>query len=203
MQALQRDDGLRGALDLIKRGGATLPETTRTIWRTLNRQQRDVLRTMAELDRPEPWNHLLSILPGVNANRVHQTLRSLQNVHLIELRAQPGRDPLVGLHPIIREFVRNSFPIKEREQYIGKILDFLDRMIGMFRGTLSQDPSYDVLEHWMRKAEYQITFGHFGKAIDTIAEISRPLANRGYAEDMIRITLRLLRECDWTEACMS
>ena len=203
MQALQRDDGLRGALDLIKRGGATLPETTRTIWRTLNRQQRDVLRTMAELDRPEPWNHLLSILPGVNTNRVHRTLRSLQNVHLIELRAQPGGDPLVGLHSIIREFVRNSFPIKEREQYIGKILDFLDRMIGMFRGTLSQDPSYDVLEHWMRKAEYQITFGHFGKATDTIAEISRPLANRGYAEDMIRITLRLLRECDWTEACMS
>ena len=203
MQALQRDDGLRGALDLIKQGGATLPETTRTIWRTLNKQQRDVLRTMAELDRPEPWNHLLSILPGVNSNRADRALRSLKNVHLIEMRTQAEGDPLVGLHPIIREFVRTSFPKQEREQYVGKILDFLDRMIGRFRGILSQDPSYDVLEHWMRKAEYQITFGHHDRATDTIAEISRPLVSRGYAEDMIRLTLRLLSECDWTEACTS
>ena len=203
MQAFQREDGLRGALDLIKQGGATLPETTRTIWRTLNKQQRDVLRTMAELDRPEPWNHLLSMLPGVNANRVDRALRFLKNVHLIEMRTQTGGDPLVGLHPIIREFVRTSFPKQEREQYIGKILDFLDRMIGRYRGILSQDPSYDAMEYWIRKAEYQITFGHYDRAIDTIVEISRPLANRGYAEDMIRLTLRLLSECDWTEACTS
>ena len=204
MQAIQLKDGLRGALDLIKQGEPSLPETTiRTIWRTLNRQQRDVLRTMAELDRPEPWNNLLSMLPGVNVNRVDRALRFLKNVHLIELRTQTGRDPLVGLHPIIREFVRTSFPKKVREQYVGTILDYLDRMIGRFRSILSEDPSYDVLEHWIRKAEYQITFAHYDRATDTIAEISQPLTNRGYAEDMIRLTLRLLSECDWTEACTS
>ena len=33
MQAVRhRKDGLRGALDLIKQGGATLPDTTKTIW---------------------------------------------------------------------------------------------------------------------------------------------------------------------------
>ena len=204
MQAVQLEDGLRGALDLIKQGGAPLPEKTiRTIWRTLNKQQRDVLRTMAELDRPEPWNQLLSMLPGVNTNRVDRALRFLKNVYLIELRAQTGGDPLVGLHPIIREFVRTSFPKKVREQYVGKILDHLDRMIDRFRNILSEDPSYDVLEHWIRKAEYQITFSHYDRATDTIAEISQPLTNRGYAEDLIRLTLRLLDECDWTEACTS
>ena len=119
------------------------------------------------------------------------------------MRTQTGGDPLVGLHPIIREFVRTSFPKQEREQYIGKILDFLDRMIGRYRGIPPQDPSYDAMEYWIRKAEYQITFGHYDRAIDTIVEISRPLANRGYAEDMIRLTLRLLSECDLTEACTS
>ena len=204
MQAVKLEDGLRGALDLIKQGEASLPETTiRTIWRTLNKQQRDVLRTMAELDRPEPWNHLLSMLPGVNANRVDRALRFLKNVYLIELRTQVGGDPLVGLHPIIREFVRAGYPKKVREQYVGKILDYLDRMIGRFRNILSEDPSYDVLEHWIRKAEYQITFAHYDRATDTIAEISQPLTNRGYAEDMIRLTLRLLSECDWTDACTS
>ena len=203
MQALQRNDGLRGALNLVKKGEVNLPETTRTIWRTLNKEQQDVLRTMAELDRPEPWNHLLSMLPGVNANRVDRALRFLRNIHLIEMRTQTGGERLVGLHPIIREFVRSSFPKQEREPYVGKILDFLDRMIGRFRSILSQDPSYEVLEHWMRKAEYQITFGHYEAATDTISEIARPLANRGYTEVMIRLTLRLLRACDWTEACTS
>lgn len=203
MQALQRPDGLHGAIDLIKQGGATLPDTTRTIWRMLNDQQRDVLRTMAELDRPEPWNQLLSMLPGVNANRVDRALRSLRSFHLIETRTQPGGEPLVGLHPIIREFVRTSFPRQEREQYVGKILDFLDRMIDRFKGLLSQDPSYDILEHWIRKADLQITFAHYGKATSTIAEISLPLVNRGYAEEMVRLSLRLLNECDWAEACAS
>ena len=204
MQAVQLENGLRGALDLINQGGAPLPETTiRTIWRTLNKQQRDVLRTMAEIDRPEPWNHLLSMLPGVNANRVDRALRFLKNVYLIELRTQTGGDPLVGLHPVIRRFVRDSFPKKVREQYVGKILDYLDRMIGKFRDRLSEDPSYDVLEHWIRKAEYQITFSHYDLATDTIEEISQQLTNRGFGEDLIRLTLRLLSECDWTEACTS
>ena len=64
MQAVRHDDGLRGALDLIRHGQATLPETTRTIWGTLNKQQRDVLRTMAELDRPEPQSRLLIFFPA-------------------------------------------------------------------------------------------------------------------------------------------
>ena len=53
MQAIRHEDGLHGALDLIKKGGATLPNTTKTIWDSLNSQQRSVLRTMAELDRSE------------------------------------------------------------------------------------------------------------------------------------------------------
>ena len=63
MQAVRNKNGLRGALDLIRQGGATLPDTTRTIWGMLNEQQCNVLRTMAELDRPEPENHLLDLLP--------------------------------------------------------------------------------------------------------------------------------------------
>ena len=203
MQALQREDGLRGALDLIKQGGATLPDTTRQIWHTLTDQQRDVLRTMAELDRPEPWNQLLSMLPGVNANRVDRALRLLKSFHLIETRTQAGGAPLIGLHPIIREFVRTSFRKEEREPYVGKLLDFLDRMIHRFQSVLSQGPSYEVLEHWIRKADLQITFEHYEKAAGTIVEISLPLINRGYAEELIRLSLRLLNQCDWVDACTS
>ena len=115
MQAVRHKNGLREALDLIRQGGATLPDTTRTIWGMLNEQQCNVLRTMAELDRPEPESRLLDLLPGVNFNRVNRALKTLRSFHLIEVRTQPEGEPLLGLHPIIREFVRTSFPKRDRE----------------------------------------------------------------------------------------
>ena len=203
MQAIGLLGGLREALDLVNKGGATLPDTTRTIWNTLTDQQRNVLRTMAELDRPEPESRLLDLLPGANVNRVTRALRSLRSFHLIEARMQPEGEPLLGLHPIIREFVRMSFPKRDREKYVGAILGFLDRRIGQFKSLLPLEPSYEIMEHWARKAEFQITFGHFDEATSTIAEIVAPLVQRGYSEQMIRLARRLFGECDWAEACSS
>ena len=203
MQAIRQKGGLRGALDLISQGGATLPDTTRTIWDMLNDQQRNVLRTMAELDRPEPESELLELLPRINFNRLNRALRTLRAFHLIETRTQPEGEPLLGLHPIIREFVRTNFPKKDRENYVIPILVYLDRMIVRFKDMLSQEPPYDILEHWIRKAELQITVRSFEEATSTIAEISRPLVSRGYSEEMIRLTKRLLSEIDWAEACSS
>ena len=203
MQAVRHSNGLRGALDLIRQGGATLPDTAKTIWDTLNDQQRTVLRTMAELDRPEPENQLLDLLPGANANRIIRALKTLRSFHLIETRIQPKGEPLLGLHPIIREFVRTGFPTKEREMYVGAILDFLDRMIGRFKPMLSEGPSYEIMEHWIRKADLKIRFRRFEQATSTISEIAVPLINRGYSEELIRLTMCLLGEVDWSEACAS
>ena len=190
-------------MDLIKKGGSTLPKTTKTIWDSLNNQQRSVLRTMAELDRPEPKSQLFKILPGINFNRVNRALNTLCSFHLVETRTQTGSEPLLGLHPIIREFVRSNFPKQEREQYVGTIFGFLDQMISRFRHLLPQDPSYAILEHWIQKAELQIRFGRFEEATSTITEIIFPLVNRGYSEEMIRLTMRLLGEVNWAEACSS
>ncbi len=203
MQAIRSRDGLASALKLINQGGATLPDTTRTIWRTLNSQQQDVLRTMAELDRPESESQLNHLLPGMNFNRVNRALRTLRSFHLVEDRPRSKGDVLLGLHPIIREFVRTNFPKKDREQYVGAILDFLDRRIDQFQNLLPTDPSYEILKYWIRKADLKIRFGHFEEAIDTIIEIAQPLINRGYSEELIRIATRLFDRIDWSEACSS
>ena len=203
MQAIRHKDGLRGALDLISQGGATLPDTTRTIWDMLNVQQRNILRTMGELNRPEPESRLLELLPRINLNRLNRALRTLRAFHLIETRTQPEGERLLGLHPIIREFIRTNFPKKDRENYVVPIFVYLDQMIGRFKAILSQEPPYEILENWIQKAELQITFRSFEEAISTIDEISRPLVNRGYSEEMIRLTKLLLREIDWAEACSS
>ena len=203
MQALRHPAGMQGAISLIRQGGATLPDTTRTIWNILNDQQRDVLRTMAELDRPEPENRLMDVLPGLNVNRVNRALRTLRSFHLIEVRTQTQGEPLLGLHPIIREFVRTNFPKRDREKYVGAILDFFDSMIRRYKGLLARDPSYDIMEHWMRKADLHIRFGRYDEATSTISEVAQPLINRGYSEAMIRCSRRLFDSIDWAEACSS
>ena len=203
MQALRGAGGLAAALQEISRGGAELPDTTRTIWGMLNDQQRDVLRTMAELDRPESESQLQRLLPGMNFNRVYRALKTLRSYQLVEVRTQTGGEPVLGLHPIIREFIRTNFPKKDREKYVGTILEFLDDMIGQFKSLLTSEPSYQILEYWSRKAELQITFSHFEDATKTIEEIGPSLIGRGYAEECVRLTLRLVREFDWAIACVS
>ena len=203
MQALRHENGLRGALDLIAHGGATLPDTTRTIWGMLNEHQRSVLRTMAELDRSEPKSRLLEILPGINVNRVNRALTALQSFHLIETRTQAEGEPLLGLHPIIRQFVRTTFPMRDREKHASAIYRFLDGMIARFKKLLQEEPSYEILEPWTRKAELQITFRRFAEATSTISEVVRPLVNRGYSEEFIRLATLLFAKVDWAEACTS
>ena len=201
MQATRFGGGLREALDLVRRGGATLPQTTRTIWNQLSDQQRRVLRTMAELDRPETESRLLDFLPGVNINRVNRALKTLRSFHLVETRTKPEGEPLLGLHPIIREFVRSSFPKSDRERYVGSILGFLEREIDRFKNLLSQEPAYEILEHWARKADFLIRFGHLEAATSTIAEIVVPLVQRGYSEELIRLAMLLFNGINWAEAC--
>lgn len=203
MQALRNSGGLCEAIRQVDRGSAEIPDTTRTIWGMLNHQQQDVLRTMAELDRPESESQLQRLLPGVTFNRIYRAIKTLRSNHLVEVRTQLKGEPLLGLHPIIREFVRTNFAKKEREKYVGTILEYLDHMIGQFKGLLSKEPSYQILEYWTRKAELQVTFGHFQDATSTIAEIAPSLIDRGYGEEFVRLTLRLFGECDWAIACSS
>ena len=203
MQALRTTRGLRQSLDGIKQGGAQLPDTTRTIWNMLNDHQQQVLRTMAELDRPESESALHRILPGRNYNRIHRALSTLKSYHLIEVRSMPEGESLLGLHPIIREFVRTSFPKKDRQKYVDSILDYLDLMIGQYEELLPKDPAYTILEYWARKADFQISFENFEAATSTISEIASPLLNRGYSEELVRLAIRLLERCDWATACSS
>ena len=158
---------------------------------------------MAELDRPESEDELMQLLPGANTNRIGRALRTLRSFHLIEVRTGFDGKPLLGLHPLIREFVRSNFPIGDREKYVGKILNYLDQMIAQFKMMLEKSPSYQILEYWTRKADLQISFGQFERATSTIDEISHSLTNRGYIEEMVRISTQLFEKCDWAVACLS
>lgn len=203
MHACRNGGQLSAAVQMIRAGESKISTTARSIWNTLNDQQKLVLRTMAELDHPEQEEHLLELLPGVNFNRINKAFKSLKSFHLVEVRAWSGDRPHLGLHPVIREFVRSEFPKKDREKHIGPILSFFDRMIGKFKGQLSRQPSFEILQHWIHKTDIQLNFGRYPEALETLAEVMGALEKRGFSEELLRVTLRLFQDVDWAEACSS
>lgn len=203
MQARRTREGLQREIEAVRSGGSTLPNTTRRIWDALNPEQRNILRTMAEMRRPETQSNLAGFLPGINFNRVNRALKALRAYHLVEHRFETGGEPLLDLHPIIREYIRTNYPKKDRARYVGAILEFLDSQILRFKDILPQSPTYEVMDHWIRKAELHITFERYEEATATIAEVGPSLTSRGYSEALVNISIRLLDQINWAEACSS
>jgi len=201
MQGLRHKGGLRAVLEIANVSDPSLPNTARSIWDTLNEHQKDVLRTMAELDQPELESKLLNILPGESANRIGKALRGLKSFYLIEIKSGQGGDPSLDLHPIIRQFIRREYPKKEREPFVGRVIGFLDKMIARFRGSLPESPPIQILENWTRKADLLISVGRLEDAVETLREIGESLLRKGYREEYVRASNNLFRELDWADAC--
>jgi len=204
IQANRRSGGLQEVLGEITRGKGSLPEKTlRSIWETLSNHQRNVLRTLAELERAEPEDQLAGMLPTFTYNRLNRATKTLKAMNLIVTKGSGEGATTLELHPIIRQFVRTEFPRSDREQVLARILNFFDKMIGRYRALLPKQPSRAILEPWIQKADLQINFGRFEEAVQTIREAASPLLSRGFPEELIRLGKKLLLGINWAEACTS
>lgn len=202
-QASRRAGGLRDVLDDIRAGKGDLPQKTlRSIWETLSDHQKNVLKTLAELEQAVSEDRLAEMLPGFTFNRLNRASKTLKAMNLIETKGAAG-GLLLELHPIIRQFVRTEFPRSERERVLARILNVFDKLIGRYRNLLPKQPSRAILEPWIQKAELQINFGRFDEAVQTIQEAASPLLSRGFPEELIRLGRKLLLAIDWPEACTS
>jgi tetratricopeptide (TPR) repeat protein len=204
LQARRVAGGLRQVLDDIRLERGTLPQTTlRSIWNTLNDNQRLILRTIAELEVPEPEDQLGEIIKDMHWNRLARSLRTLKSLNLVVVKRQADGPDLIELHPMVREFIRMESPKKERERYIATILNFLDRMIGRYKSLLPQTPSLQILENWTHKVELELNRGNYDAALCTLREVSGPLVDRGFPQEFLRIARKTLRLIDWSHACVS
>jgi len=198
MQVVRRQRKLQDVLREIRRGAGELPEKTlRSIWGTLNKDQKTLLRTLAELERAESPERLADIVETMAPNRFSKALRTSRALQLIVVKVGAGRAEVLELHPLVKSFIQKEFARKDRDQVISRIITFLDRMIGKYKGSLSTSPSIEILEHWTQKAELDISRKRFESATETILEVASPLRERGYSEELVRIGKRLLIEVEW------
>lgn len=170
----------------------------RQIWEQLNDNQKHVLRTLAELERPESDKNIEEIT-GLNYNRLSKALAKLRSMCLIERKITQSQLDMIDLHPLIKKFVREEFPRKDRESFIGKVILYLDRRIFGFRKKLNDPVPNSVLEMWIHKIDLQVNSGAIRVAAESLIEIEHVLDRNGFTDELVRLSKRIFSEINWFE----
>lgn len=170
-----------------------LDSVLRNIWETLNGEQQMVLRYLAEATHPETEQRVASYMGGaLSYKNFGKAIRVLKTLNLVVVKSPSDRLPgTVELHPVIRDFIRQSFKREERAPFIASLLHFFDRMIAQYRGFMT-GASFNVLENWTSKVELCMEALRFDEALEALHEVYLALENNGYAEEFVRLGVQVL-----------
>lgn len=175
----------------------------KSIWKTLNANQKLVLRCMAETVRPESHDRISDYLAlRIKWNRVSQALKSLKSLNLIVVKKSPNAKDTLELHPIVKTYIRKEFFKADRITYIDMISSFFDSYIKKNSKHLKECASFRVLENWTLRAELSINAGMYKDALKILDEVSDALINAGHAEEYLRVSAKLLQNIDFEEAIL-
>ncbi|CAD6879003.1 hypothetical protein [Methylomonas albis] len=195
----QQKISVNNIINEIISGKGELPERTiQSIWNSLNDKQKEVLRTIAEIERPLPEKEVSEIDFGLNYNQFTKALKVLKNLGLVEPRQQNNGIEVLDLHPLIRRYVRTNFPRQEREKFILRIIHLFDKQILVLRERFKSSFPTDMLELWTHKIDVSLNGGKFEAAIDSLVEIGSSLIDSGQLEEYIRLSIRVFDEVNWT-----
>lgn len=174
--------GLKSLVDEIRSGGGLLPtKTLKSVWATLKDREQVVLRALAETVKPDTEADIGEYLRGaLNYNRVIRALTALRALNLVVIKRRPGGTDLLELHPLVRQFVHNTFPRPERISYINGIIQAYQRFIGTHKSRLAERPALSILQYWTQNADLDITAHRFNDAFLTLAEASTAFAASAY-----------------------
>ena len=183
----------------IRSGGGLLPEKTlKSIWTTLKDREQTVLRAMAETVKPETELEISEYLHHeINFNKVIKALKALRALNLVVVKRRPDAPDVLELHPMVRQFIRNSFTPRERFSFINAIIIVYKRFIGVHKLQLSERPSLSFLQYWTQNAELDIAAGKFGDAFSMLAEVAEAFLSSAYPREFTRTARLLFSVVDW------
>lgn len=188
------EDGVSAELDITM---------MRSIWKTLNSNQKLVLRCMAETVRPETHERISDYLGlKIKWKRVSKAIKSLKSLNLIVVKKSPNAKDTLELHPIVKTYIRKEFYKTERIAYIDMISSFFDKFIQAHSKQLKDCASFCVLENWTLRAELAINAAKYKDALKILNEVSNALLTSGHAEEYLRVTVKLFQNIDFEEAIL-
>jgi tetratricopeptide (TPR) repeat protein len=190
---------LRSLLDQM--GAGALPiSTLDSIWKTLNERERLVLRSLAETVRPETEARIGDYLKDrIHFNRLIRALRSLRSLNLIVVKSRSGSEDVLELHPLIREYIRRTFPKNDRLSFIDVIISFYSGLMRLYRVEIKHRPTLSILRHWTENAELSIEAGKLESAFECLAEVGYAFSVGDYPGEYARVAKMLFMNVRWEE----
>lgn len=185
----------------VSTGGGAIPDATlRSIWNNLQDRQQIVLQALAEALRPTTLIQLEDYLSArIRYNQISKALKSLQELSLVVVK--PETDGRIGyeLHPLIRAFIKSTFPREKRIWYIDAILVVYGRFFGKHRAELEGRPNLDTLNYWLEGAELYINAGKYELALKQLDEVSSLFLASAPPGEFIRVGELLIQKMTFAE----
>jgi len=200
-QVSQQPDRFELFLDRLARDrNAALPRNLLLeVWEELNARQQRVLRYMAEMVTAENENDIAEFSSAdLNFNQVHRALRTLKGLDLIVTKSS-GTDETLELHPLVRQFIRQEFPMNERVQYINPILRFLEKVLGRFAPPKGTKASASHTRYAAARVELCMNAGQHEAGALSLLEIENSLVEHGHSEEFVRLAAPLLDSAKITD----
>lgn len=155
-QVLSGQDTIKQFVDKQKKGESTvsIKNYFKDIWKQLNKEQQRVLRYLVEAPRPLSEGEICNDVVDFSFKRAKKELKRLQRLGLLEMHEGSSPEEIIfQVHPLVREFVHESFSASLQRPYVIRVLYlFLPRaFIKPLFGDCSilDNFSYDLLPFYL------------------------------------------------------
>lgn len=188
-------------LDEVEASRSDVPAMIlRSTYRLLKPDQTEVIRLLAELERPEHESALEEVT-GQRYNKLAKSLKRLKDLSLILERRDMSDKTLIDLHPLVRQFLRREYPKKDRDSFIGRIIIYFDKRLALVAKSLgSGSIPKNVMDVWIHKIEVLCNQADWNHAISELLKIENELARSGLGEEYARLGLKIFTGVDWLVA---
>ncbi|MBI2744520.1 MAG: hypothetical protein HYX45_02955 [Burkholderiales bacterium] len=138
-QRLGTDKSVATILSEVEASRSDVPAMIlRSTYKLLKSDQTDVLRLLAELERPEHESALEEVT-GQRYNRLSKSLKRLKDLSLVLERRDLSDKTLIDIHPLVRQFLRREYPKRDRDSFIGRVILYFDRRLAIVAKLLGKE----------------------------------------------------------------
>ncbi len=200
-QLLSKNREISSILQEVEAAESDVPAMIlRSTYKLLSEDQTNVLRILAELERPESENALEEVT-GLRYNRLTKLLKRLRDLNLIQERRDFNDKTLIDLHPLVRQFLRREYPKKDRESFIAQVIVYFNKKLSVVTRLFGKEQvPNSVLELWIHKLEVLCNQGDWGVVVSDLLRIGDELERAGLVEDFVRLGQKIFSGVDWFTA---
>jgi len=204
-QVSAQQDTLRQCITKFSRGEATgsgaIKEYFKDIWKQLGSNSQQLLRYFVEAPRPLTIDELHQTVIKLGPKHINKTIRRLERLGLLDLHTSSSII-YYQVHPLIREFVHESYSPKSQNHYVQRVLYiFLPKFLAdeLFNNTPDKESATVSLHprNLIESVETCLNSRNGSKALLLLKKYQDVLLDNRFHHQFLSIACRTMDSVDW------